>query len=67
MSNELDYIAQHLYVEFQEAQGRAAGVRWWCMRDEVRNKWRGIAREVVDKWRADEDRALVAMTPRQAS
>lgn len=47
---ELDYIANQLYQEDSRKRGAAAGARWWCLRNDLRKKWRAEARRQFLEW-----------------
>jgi len=51
---EWDFIADMLYQQDAIDEGYAAGVRWWCLRWEERQKWRYKALKRIREWRAVE-------------
>lgn len=52
---ELDYIA-NLMHEDDCKERRIIGPRWWCLREEAREKYRKAARESYSSWAADESK-----------
>ena len=57
----LDYIANALYQADSRDRGHEAGVRWWCLRDDLKLYWHTRAEEVVSSWAAKEERTLTEM------
>lgn len=47
---EIDYIAAVLYDADCHAQGYSASTRWWCTREDLRQKWREKAQQLYQQW-----------------
>ena len=50
----VDYIALALYQK-ECAALNTIGVRWWCMRTDMKTKYRRQARDLVAIWLQDEE------------
>ncbi len=51
---ELDFIANQLYQADHQKRGNPTGARWWCLRDELRKKFRTEARRQYLEWAQSE-------------
>lgn len=48
----LDYLAYQMYLGTEHPGG--GGVRWWCLREDMRKKYREMAEQVVFAWGVEE-------------
>lgn len=51
--DQTDYIADLIYREDCKSKG-TSGPRWWCLRDDYKAKYRGMAIAVFNQWARDE-------------
>jgi len=54
----LQFIAQLINEGVSSKVGYTAVVRWWCLRDELKEKYLEEARSMVTAWHAKEDEEL---------
>jgi len=45
------------FYRMEHARNGTAGVRWWCLREDLREKYLAMADQVVKAWEADENAA----------
>jgi hypothetical protein len=53
----LDYIANEMYQADARIKGFCTGVRWWCIREDLREAYLNRARQIVQGW-ADEEATI---------
>ena len=54
----VDYVARQLYV----AETAAPRLRWWYLDDELKKRWRRLAREQIAAWWDAERRSQASVT-----
>ncbi len=54
LTDTLQCLAEALMIQDADRQGRTTA-RWWCLRDELKDRWMRAAREHVAEWRRLED------------
>lgn len=59
---EMDYIACLLYQLDVRKRGHEAGPRWWCLREDLRQKFRVEARTAYSEWAQYEQATLEQRT-----
>lgn len=56
MSNPvLDFLANKLYQEDARRENGVGGVRWWCLREDLQEKYRAKALELSSSWNTEEE------------
>jgi hypothetical protein len=58
---ELDFIANQLYQADAAKRNGVAGARWWCIRSDLRTKWRAEARRQFLEWSQSEQFTMERM------
>ena len=46
----IDFLAENLHTDDCLKNNYAAGTRWWCTREDVKDEYRAKARKMVEGW-----------------
>ncbi len=58
----LDFTANEIYQAKSRADGNPAGVRWWCLREDLRKRYLAMAERQLYVWATNEQRVMGEMS-----